>query len=144
MTTPNLGGKPPYVDSHRTTLNLGRDLADASAKSDASDLGRRVLSGCRPRNAHVDSARRLLSTSSARHSLYNASRVFRRGSPILSASDDVDTGNSEPVGAGNCVVAGHAAFRYSWMSPSQRVDLTTWGWGGGAFAGVSSVACGGR
>ncbi len=75
---PNLGGKPPYVDSHRTTLNLGRDLADASAKSDASNLGRRVLSGCRPRSAHVDSAHRLLSTSSARHSLYNASRVFLR------------------------------------------------------------------
>jgi hypothetical protein len=31
----------------------------------------------------------------------------------------------EGVGAGNGVVAGHAAFRYSWMSPSQRVDLMT-------------------
>ena len=31
-----------------------------------------------------------------------------------------------PVGAGNCVVAGQAAFRYSLMSPSQRAVLTTW------------------
>ena len=47
-----------------------------------------------------------------------------------------------PVGAGNCVVAGQAAFRYSLMSPSQRAVLTTWrcrsGWSGG------SVATGGR
>ena len=42
------------------------------------------------------------------------------------------------VGAGNCVVAGQAAFRYSLMSPSQRAVLTTWrclsGWSGGSVA----------
>ena len=32
----------------------------------------------------------------------------------------------EAVGAGNCVVAGQAAFRYSLVSPSQRAVLTTW------------------
>ena len=46
------------------------------------------------------------------------------------------------VGAGNCVVGGQAAFRYSLMSPPQRAVLTTWrcpsGWSGG------SVATGGR
>ena len=46
------------------------------------------------------------------------------------------------VGAGNCVVSGQAAFRYSLTSPSQRAVLTTWrclsGWSGG------SVATGGR
>ncbi len=31
----------------------------------------------------------------------------------------------DPVGAGNCVVAGQAAFRYSLMSPSQRAVFTT-------------------
>ena len=44
-----------------------------------------------------------------------------------------------PVGAGNCVVAGQAAFRYSLMSPSQRAVLTAWrcrsGWSGGSAAG---------
>ena len=30
---------------------------------------------------------------------------------------------ADPVGAGNWVVAGQAAFRYSWMSPSHRVLL---------------------
>ena len=42
------------------------------------------------------------------------------------------------VGAGNCVVAGQAAFRYSLMSPSQRAVLRTWrclsGWSGGSVA----------
>ena len=46
------------------------------------------------------------------------------------------------VGAGNCVVSGQAAFRYSLTSPSQRAVFTTWrclsGWSGG------SVATGGR
>ena len=46
------------------------------------------------------------------------------------------------VGAGNCVVAGQAAFRYSLMSSSQRAVFTTWrclcGWSEG------SVATGGR
>ena len=41
-----------------------------------------------------------------------------------------------PVGAGNCVVAGQAAFRYSLVSPSQRAVLTTWrcpsGWSAAA------------
>ena len=31
----------------------------------------------------------------------------------------------QPVGAEYCVVAGQAAFRYSLMRPSHRVDLTT-------------------
>ena len=42
------------------------------------------------------------------------------------------------VGAGNCVVGGQAAFRYSLMSPPQRAVLTTWrcpsGWSGGSVA----------
>ncbi len=41
------------------------------------------------------------------------------------------------VGAGNCVLAGHAAFRYSLMSLSQRVDLTVCRDGGGG-PGVAS------
>ena len=32
----------------------------------------------------------------------------------------------DPVGAGNCVVGGQAAFRYSLMKPSQRAVFTTW------------------
>ncbi len=46
-------------------------------------------------------------------------------------SDD-SLGGLFPVGAEYCVVAGQAAFRYSWMSPSQRVDLMTWSLGGSA------------
>ena len=46
------------------------------------------------------------------------------------------------VGAGNCVVGGQAAFRYSLMSPPQRAVLTTWrclsGWS------AAAVATGGR
>jgi hypothetical protein len=51
---------------------------------------------------------------------------------------------AQPVGAENCVVAGHAAFRYSLMSPSQRVDLTTRSRAGGACAVDSRSALGGR
>jgi hypothetical protein len=45
------------------------------------------------------------------------------------------------VGAGNPVVAGHAALRYSWMSPSHRVDritaMSAWdGLGGGGSGAV--------
>ena len=32
---------------------------------------------------------------------------------------------SAPVGAGNCVVPGQAALRYSLMSPLHRADLAT-------------------
>ena len=52
-------------------------------------------------------------------------------------------GSARPVGAEYCVVAGHAAFRYSWMSPWQRVDLMTrrlagsaWGEGSGGSGGT--------
>ena len=38
-------------------------------------------------------------------------------------------GADRRVGAEYCVVAGQAAFRYSWMSPSHRVDLMTRRWG---------------
>ena len=38
---------------------------------------------------------------------------------------ETNTSMTWPVGAGNGVVAGHAAFRYSWMSPSQRLELMT-------------------
>ena len=55
---------------------------------------------------------------------------------------DMAVWQNRPVGAGNCVVAGQAAFRYSLMSPSQRAGFTTWrclsGWSG------ASVATGGR
>ena len=56
------------------------------------------------------------------------------------------------MGAGNCVVAGQAAFRYSLTSPSQRAVLRTWrclsGWSGGLEVGPDAVSgdlgsCGG-
>ena len=42
------------------------------------------------------------------------------------------------VGARNSVVAGQAAFRYSLMSPSHRVDLMTRAWAGSR----STLVCG--
>lgn len=49
-------------------------------------------------------------------------------------------GLSDPVGAGNSVVAGQAACWYSLMSPSQRVDLVTRSWSCGRFVGSGGAA----
>ena len=50
--------------------------------------------------------------------------------------------SGNPVRAEYCVVAGQAAFRYSWMRPSHRVDLTIRSTAGSGSA--SGVGRGGR
>ena len=45
--------------------------------------------------------------------------------PDDGAVEEFSADGADPVGARNSVVPGQAAFRYSLMSPSHRVDLIT-------------------
>ena len=48
------------------------------------------------------------------------------------------------VGARNPVVPGHAAFLYSWMSPSHRLDRRTTGLLPGDLIGMGTLGLGER
>ena len=60
--------------------------------------------------------------------------VVARGARVVEPPVDQPYGvrecTVEGVGARNCVVPGQAAFLYSLMSPSHRVDLMTRSWAG--------------